>query len=856
MTKIYLSPRFGDIDRGSDGGIRRVVDAQKKYLPEFGFDITDTPSQADIVAIHAGSNVPVDPDQFIVSHCHGLYWADSIYTWSRWMAVANRDVVASLRVADAVTAPSEWVAQVLRRGMQLSPYVVNHGVDTRGWQLGVNEGYVLWNKLRVDAVSDPTPMNKLAEMCSNINFVSTFGAPQSNVKLTGIVDQHEIVANAGVYLCTTRETFGVGTLEAMACGVPILAFDWGATPEFVKHKIHGWLAPPNDFDSLKEGLYYCIEHRAELGAACRETASLFSWEKAVGEYANVYRSLTKPEVKVTVLITAYNIEKYLQQAIMSVLDNGFEDYELIIVDDCSTDNSPVIGRTYAATDPHVSWFQTPQNLKPAGAFNFGIRRAKGKYILVLDGDNILEPNCLSLLSSQLDQNRGLDIAYGRVRFIQENGELDVQTARSNDGISAWPTEFSWNGQLSHRNQIPSTCMYRKAIFDRIGGYRFRAPPAEDADFWCRAVSFGARATKVTDAVTFTYRMRSDSMSHTNKDWPWHLWYPWLAEPPFASLKENYTPQPFTHNLDMNPKVSVIIPVGPGHEDAIQDALDSVYAQTFKEWECILINDSGQEDLPWVPSWCKVLNTAGKEGVSAARNAGLAVANGKTVLFLDADDYLDSTAIDKLYDAYIKYGGYAYCDFKKVETQEIVHVPDKACEHVSRVLPHPITGIYPNIRAARFDPELMAGEDWDYVAAMTANGYCGTRVPEPLVYYRTKSGTRRQELISNIDKYREIISLKWGGKMAGCGGCGKGAQAAPIQAQQTQAANDELILLEFVANGMHNVTYRGQTTGQMYRFSSGTKRYVRREDVNGFLERVSEFRIAQPGNVATNAPINV
>lgn len=844
MTNIYISPRYVRDDRGADGGIRRVIEAQTRLLPELGYSVTDTPEQADILAIHAGANVSIQQGQHVVAHCHGLYWSE--YKWGRWADQVNEQVIASLRISDACTTPSEWVARVLQRGMRLSPYVISHGVDTDKWQPSLNpQGYVLWNKARTDAVSDPAPMTKLAHLVPNVDFVSTMGTPTNNVKITGIVPHTampELVANAGVYLATTRETFGINTLEAMSCGVPILGFNYGATPEILQHEVHGWLASVDDYESLRHGLDYCLQNRERLGEACRELAKKYTWERAISDYDVVYKQLSCPGVKVSIIVTTYNVGKYIQQCIESVLTQDFKDYELILVDDCSTDDCDVVNRGYANVYSQVHAYKTPVNSKAPGAFNYGIERANGEYILVLDGDNILEPGCLQTLSSQLDQYRDLDIAYGRVRFITEDGQLDTVTSGSADGISAWPTEFDFAKQFGHHNQIPSTCMYRKTIYDRVGGYRHRAPPAEDADFWCRAVLFGAHASMVTDAVTFTYRMRPDSASHTLRDWPWERWYT-LQEPPFGAITGN-RPVVSSYNMDQQPKVSVIIPVGQGHDKLVQDALDSIYIQTLKEWECIVVDDT-DTGIEHIPSWAKLVLNRTNHGVSPSRNLGLICARGKAVVFLDADDYLRHDALEKMWDVFTRYGGYVYCDIKHLEDNRVIETPNNACSTINKMLSHPMCGMYPNLSNLRFDEAFVCGEDWDYVLGVHSEGYCGTRIAEPLVNYRTSSGTRRQELIKTIDEVRSKIDSKWGGIMA-CG-CQRGGGGVAQKAQTANIPHDDMLLLEYVGPNS-TMTYVGKTSGTNYRFGSdeGHKiKYVYKVDAPQLLER-PEFALAQLG----------
>lgn len=253
MIKLYISPNYtGQEGTKADGGIRRVVDAMKKYLPEFGIEIVNTPEEADIINAHGA--MPVSKfDKPIVSSCHGLYWHD--YDWGAWAHRANQLVIESMKRATAVTAPSHWVRNAITRGMLIDPTVIYHGVEIDEFEPDPNPAdWILWNKARVDPISDPKPVNELARLMPDVRFVTTFGNEQKNVKVFGQVPYEQmkkIVAKAGLYLATTRETFGIGTLEAMACGVPVVGWAFGGQAEIIKQGVTGYLVPEGDYEQLQ-----------------------------------------------------------------------------------------------------------------------------------------------------------------------------------------------------------------------------------------------------------------------------------------------------------------------------------------------------------------------------------------------------------------------------------------------------------------------------------------------------------------------------------------------------------------------------------------------------------------------------
>lgn len=861
MVNVFITPRFEGPDTG-EGGIRRVVEAQRKYLPDYGVNIVTNVDDADVVAAHAvewpRTTKPV------VSHNHGLYWAE--YEWAQWALNANRAVIDSLHRADAVTAVSQWTAKAIERNTMISPTVVYHGIDAQEWTpnaKGAHKGYVLWNKTRVDQICDPTSMQSLATLCPDVQFVTTYGSPEKNVEVTGKVpyeDAKQYVTDAAVYLCTARETFGIGTLEAMAAGVPVLGWAWGGQLEIIDHKVNGWLSRPGDFADLEKGLRYCLEHRVTMGKAARKKVlAQFTWQKAIKEYADLYVKVLDAEkardgIRVSVVIPCYNLGTLIEDTVRSVaqqpaLTSG--EVEIVIVDDASTDNSGTVCDGLADRFTGITVIHNATNQYLAGALNTGIAAAKGKYIIPIDADNMLGDGCLPILADALDNNNSLDIVYGAMQVIEESGK---------EWVSTWPQDFNFGQQLGHHNQIPSTAMYRKKMWERVGGYRRRCRTAEDADFWCRVTSYGARPKKVTDMVTLKYRDRHDSMSHTVADWPWEKWYPWHRDPKMSPPISPFSGPIWTYEP---PRISVIIPVGPGHTHLVVDAVDSLVSQDFRHWECIVINDSGTP-IPWIHPFVTVLDTGGNRGAAFTRNMGFEAARAKLVLPLDADDYLQPNALSAFWETWQKVGGYIYSDWIVQETGEIKETEDYDCAAIKYRLPHAVTALYTKEMwkaVGGFDDKLDAWEDWDFIIALAAKGYCGARLPLPLVQYRINSGTRREELYARRDVLIENIKVKWQKYYAGdepmpCGGCG--GQARVQSAQEVMAASgpatpsnnggDNLVLLEYVGKVSGPITFRGQKTGTQYRFGldvSHKLKYVHKDDLDGFEGRTDFVRGKPP-----------
>ena len=296
-TRVWMTPTPFEAARDTTNSIHQIVMRLQQHLPDYGFELVEHPSTAQLRAAHAGQGSRQSVD---VAHYHGLYNTAGGHDSAGYFAI-NANVIANLRSALAVTAPSNWIADILRRDMHLSPHIIGWGVDTNEWTPLDHRGYVLWNKARVDFVCDPAPMQWLAQHAPDMPFVSTFGQEGGNVKIIGRQPydrMREIVRGARIYLSTNVETFGIGVLEACASGVPILGFRQGAIADYIQHGVHGFLAEPGDMEGLLEGLRYCQQHRRILGANARELARAFSWTRVARAFARVYEDVLEMKADV------------------------------------------------------------------------------------------------------------------------------------------------------------------------------------------------------------------------------------------------------------------------------------------------------------------------------------------------------------------------------------------------------------------------------------------------------------------------------------------------------------------------------------------------------------------------------
>lgn len=916
--KVCIAPDYSSRPDRADGGIRRVTEAMRRYLPEFGVEVVARPEGADVLNSH-GTSLVEGPGKPMVATCHGLHWAE--YAWESWADDVNAQVVEVLRRGDAHTAPSEWVSAAMRRGMLIYPEVVYHGVDADEWEPAAEPGrYVLWNKARQDPVSDPAHMQELARHMPSTPFVSTLGQAAANVRLCGVVPydaMRELVRGAGVYLATARETFGIGTLEALAAGVPVAGWAYGGQAEIVIQGDTGYLAPFGDYAALAECVARCIAERPRLSANARQDAlARWGWRPRIRQYAELFRRVhgehTAQRPLVSVVVTSHNLGRYLAECLDSVLAQSLADWECLIVDDWSDDDTGQIAAGYCGRDARFAYHRTPANLKLSGARNYGAVRARGRYLLFLDADDMLAPEALGLLARHLDRAPETHVAFGHLDVVDVDG--------ANRRRNPWPyASYNWRMQMAHLNQLPYSAMMRRNAFVAGGGYRRRAWRAEDAEMWCRLTSFGFRVEKATEASTLIYRDRPDSKSKGEPgDGDWTAWFPWRVagnireagqrraqlaadgplpnaeivpwgaqgKPPKVGADAKMRFWRVPHRAD--PFVSVVIPVGRGHERLVIDSLDSLVAQDFGEWEAIVVNDTGAAWADGLESpvagapFARVLDACGPVGAGKARNLGAAHARGETLLFLDADDYLLPGALALLAAAYRERPGVIYGDWLRNDgdgaQMRLYEAENFVCGDVLRQMRHSVTALVP-LAAHRavggFDETFGGWEDWDYFIGLQAHGLCSTRVAAPTFVYRFRAGTRRESSFGDKDRLLKAIRAKWsnyydgrttmscarcpgGAYKPGTNGTTNGQAKAPTLKQL--AAEGDAVLLEYQGANVGPLSYRGPASGKTYRFGQDEfhrRAYVLKPDAAHLLGRsvrgTREFVLAGETLAAVPAP---
>lgn len=191
----------------------------------------------------------------------------------------------------------------------------------------------------------------------------------------------------------------------------------------------------------------------------------------------------KKKPKLSVVMPVFNGEKYLKEAIKSILDQTYKDFELIIIDDGSTDNTLKIISKFQ--DQRIKLYRNRKNLGLVPSLNTGLFKSSGLYIARCDADDIYDKERFRKQIQFLSINLEYILVSSNAILIDEKGRS------INKLIFPEKNENIRNGLQKKNIIIHASVMFRKSIVSQIGGYRhFFNSGAEDYDLWLRLLSQG------------------------------------------------------------------------------------------------------------------------------------------------------------------------------------------------------------------------------------------------------------------------------------------------------------------------------------------------------------------------------
>ena len=207
--------------------------------------------------------------------------------------------------------------------------------------------------------------------------------------------------------------------------------------------------------------------------------------------------------KVSIVLPVYNGEQFLRESIESIIRQTYIDWELIIVNDCSTDNSLKIAEEYAKLDTRIKIINNKENKKLPESLNIGFREAKGEYYTWTSDDNEYYPNAIEKMLNFLENNK----EYGMVHAISK--------------VTGIKNEEYWGEIVTYPISLlnfpsPGACfLYKAEIAQKVGEYDAKCFYMEDHDFWLRFLLEAPIGT--VSEILYEYRRHKDSLTVKSND---------------------------------------------------------------------------------------------------------------------------------------------------------------------------------------------------------------------------------------------------------------------------------------------------------------------------------------------------
>jgi len=379
-------------------------------------------------------------------------------------------------------------------------------------------------------------LNEGSFSCVGSNFEVTLKLGLSPEQMRQAYYDSDIYINSSWY-----EGFGLPSLEAMACGVPVIQADNQGLTGIVVDRKNCLLIPPNNPEKMAQAIVTLIENDAlrnnliENGIeTARKFAKVNQYEMFVEEFEKILnckfdRTLVEAEkqrlqsapntsylkslqnrtsidrvdrsVKISaetartnesqeshhpffsVLVPTYNQAKYLPTALDSLINQTYGDWEAIVVNDGSTDETREVMACYAGKDKRIQTFHK-ENGGVASALNTGLRNARGQWICWLSSDDFFEPGKLRVHLQAIEQRP--DIKFFHTHYFALLEQKDVKVPLQLDLDTFIPPvelEVLKFFEINYFNGI-SIAVHRE-VFDRVGCFNEQYQNAQDFDMWLR-----------------------------------------------------------------------------------------------------------------------------------------------------------------------------------------------------------------------------------------------------------------------------------------------------------------------------------------------------------------------------------
>lgn len=476
----------------------------------------------------------------------------------------------------------------------------------------------------------------------------------------------------------------------------------------------------------------------------------------------------------SVIIPTYNYGRFLRQTISSVLGQGIDDIEILVLDNASTDNTAEIIQAYA-DEPRVRYLRNLRNVGPRYNVLNGIHIARGRYLSMLMADDYFNPGFLSNLLPRLLSRPEVVIGYTAIRWVNEHGQplpMPRHPGYSSEDYTGGRNELAEllihdnyiapTAALIQREPFLSVCRsdpkligagdwlamlqvaekYPDFIFMSEPGVSYRAHSAQFSNEFYSSNSPLADHIRILEGV---FKRGTESKIRGRElEVAAHLrrrlaLYPDELGSPLGMRVRNLCEQlEELAVLGESARFSIILTTY-NRPDLLQDALASVGSQTLSDFEVILINDNGEHIEHLLAAYdfpITYVRQGRNRGPAAARNAALRLARGQYVVYLDDDDlYLPNhlqelTAALETHPDSVVYTDAVFIlekieDGKRIELGRELRYPHDEYSKERLLVDNYIpinTFACPRTLALEvgdFDESLAGLEDWDFLMRLCA-----------------------------------------------------------------------------------------------------------------------------------------
>lgn len=505
------------------------------------------------------------------------------------------------------------------------------------------------------------------------------------------------------------------------------------------------------------------------------------------------------KVKISIIIPVYNGSKYIHEAIDSALKQTYDNVEIIVINDGSTDKTAEIVKSYGNK---IKYYEK-ENGGVSSALNLGIQKMSGQYFSWLSHDDTYLPDKLEKQMDYLYKNDLIDekvILYTNYYLINEKSKITGNNINDHNELNNKPEYSLLRGAINGLSLLIPKC-----AFDEHGVFDENLRCAQDYLLWHKmfrtykpihiplslvCTRLHPRQVTNTSPRVITegnqvWKMMIDSLSKDDKERleeSEYLFYTNMAEflksTPYNETQEycedkvEEIKNNFNKNVDTI-LVSVIIPFFNRIKD-VEKAIQTVLNQTHKNYEIILINDNSTDNIEEIRKIVKnidritLINLDKNSGPANARNEGIKIAKGEYIAFLDSDDeYLPEKITKQLKEMLITNAVMSHTSYiRKMSGEEIVVNSGVDTGNIKRNLIYNckiatptvmLKKSYIDINKLLFNPDLRIGEDVCYWLSILKNKSL-VGINEPLTIVNTSKTNSAYDIEKQIIGTKSILKF--------------------------------------------------------------------------------------------------